>query len=314
MMINTVLGPISEDDLGITLIHEHIVVDIIGADRGERTYTIEEVVDYVLPYLLEAKDKGLQTIVEATPLGLGRDLDVLVECSKKSGLNIITCTGAWDGSNVKGLSVPKDIKEMTIDEIADVWTREFEEGIDDTGIKPGFIKMALGDEEEIFPLQEKLLRAAARTSKKTGMRIHCHIYAAVSVPGAIKIIEDEELPYDNFIWLHADGQMEMDIVLESGKKGIWLQFDGIASKKDHTAYPSAIKKLIEENLIPQLLFGQDSGSFWVKDDPEDWPMRPYARFFNEFIPYCAKEGIDKELINKVVTENSRRALSPKEMT
>jgi len=56
-MINTVLGPISEDDLGITLMHEHIVVDIIGADSGGRSYTIEEVVEYVLPYLIEAKNK-----------------------------------------------------------------------------------------------------------------------------------------------------------------------------------------------------------------------------------------------------------------
>ncbi|MCG3260425.1 MAG: hypothetical protein H7644_11795, partial [Candidatus Heimdallarchaeota archaeon] len=250
-----------------------------------------------------------QTIVEATPLGLGRDLDVLVECSKKSGLNIVTCTGAWDGSDVKGLSVPDAIKKMTIDEIVNVWTREFEEGIDDTGIKPGYIKLALGDEGEIFPLQEKILRAGARTSKKTGMRIQCHIYTSSSVPNAIKIIEDEKLPYDRFIWVHADGQMDLEKILEFGKKGIWLQFDGIGMAEDFSKYPPAIGKLIEENLIPQLLFGQDSGSFWVKDDKEEWPMRPYARFFNEFVPYCVEEGIESELINKVITENSKRALS-----
>ena len=308
-MINTVLGPISEDDLGVTLMHEHIVVNIVGADSDDRAYTVEEAVEYVLPYLIEAKNKGCQTIVEATPLGLGRDLDVLVECSKKSGLNIVTCTGAWDGSDVKGLSVPKAIKEMTIDEIAKVWTKEFEEGVDDTGIKPGYIKLALGDEGEIFPLQEKLLRAAARTSKKTGMRIQCHIYTSSSVPSAIKIIEDEKLPYSNFIWVHADGQMDMEKVLEFGKRGIWLQFDGIGAVEDFEKYPPAISKLIEENLIPQLLFGQDSGSFWIKKDREEWPMRPYARFFNEFVPYCVKKGIDGELINKVITENSKRALS-----
>ncbi|MHA1447648.1 MAG: hypothetical protein ACTSSN_13215 [Candidatus Heimdallarchaeaceae archaeon] len=308
-MINTVLGPISEEDLGVTLMHEHIVVNIIGADSRERSYTIEEVVEYVLPYLIEAKDKGCQTIVEATPLGLGRDLDVLVACSKKSGLNIVTCTGAWDGSDVKGLSVPEAIKKMTIDEIANVWAREFEEGIDDTGIKPGYIKLALGDEGEIFPLQEKLLRAGARTSKKTGMRIQCHIYTSSSVPSAIKIIEDEKLPYDRFIWVHADGQMDMEKILEFGKKGIWLQFDGIGMAEDFTKYPPAIGKLKEENLIPQLLFGQDSGSFWVKKDEEEWPMRPYVRFFNEFVPYCVKEGIESELINKVTTKNSKKALS-----
>lgn len=310
-MINTVLGPISEEELGITLMHEHIVVDIKGADREEREYTTEEVVEYVLPYLKEVKDKGCQTIVEATPLGLGRDLDVLIECSKKSGLNIITCTGAWDGGDVKGLSVPKIIKESEIDEIADIWTKEFEEGIEGASIKPGYIKLALGDEGQIFPLQEKILRAGARTSKKTGMIIQCHIWEALSVPTAIKILEEENLPYDRFIWVHADGQMDMEKILELGKKGIWLQFDGIATTENYQKYVPALKKLEEENLIAQLLFGQDSGSFWVKPDDEEWPMRPYVRFFRDFVPYCVKEGIDEGLFKKVITENSRRALTIK---
>ncbi len=309
-MINTVLGPISEDELGVTLMHEHIVVNILGAENSlKKSYTIEEVVEYVLPYLLEAKENGCQTIVEATPLGLGRDLEVLAECSRRSGINIITCTGAWDGSNVQGLSVPKNIQEMIIDEIADLWTKEFEEGIDNTGIKPGFIKLALGDEGKIFPLQEKLLRAAARTSNKTGMGIQCHIFESSSVSSAIKIIEEENLPYDRFIWVHADGQMNMEKILEFGKKGIWLEFDCIGAAEDFSKYPPAIKKLLEENLITQLLFGQDSGSYWVKGEEEEWPMRPYARFFKEFVPFCEKEGIDTELINKVITENPKRALS-----
>ncbi len=310
-LINTVLGPIEEEDLGVTLFHEHIVVDITDADTQERDYSTEEVVEYVLPFLMEAKEKGCQTIVEPTPLGLGRDLEVLVEVSKRSGVNIITCTGAWDGSDVKGLNTPKIIRDSTIDEIASIWIKEFEEGIDDTGIKPGFIKMALGDEGEIFPLQEKLLRAAARTSKKTGLIIQCHIWAAVSLPKAIKIIEEEQLPYDRFIWVHADGQMDMEKILEFGKKGIWLEFDTIGSVGDFSKHPSAIRKLQDEGLLGQLLFGQDSGSFWIKEDAEVWPMRPYARFFNEFIPFCLKEGINQDLIMKVITDNSRKALQIK---
>ena len=308
-MINTVLGPISEDDLGVTLMHEHIVVNIVGADNLERTYSIKDVEEYVLPYLLEAQKKGCQTLVEATPLGLGRDLDVLVQCSTKSGINIVTCTGAWDGMDVRGKCVPAVIREMTIDQIADVWTKEFEEGIDDTAIKPGFIKLALGDEGEIFPLQEKLLRAAVRTSNRTGLVIQCHIFDSSSLPSAIEIIKEENLPYDRFIWVHADGQMDMDKILEFGKKGIWIEFDCIGAAEDFSKYPSAIKKLLEENLIAQLLFGQDSGSYWIKEEEEEWPMRPYARFFKEFVPFCEKEGIDIELINKVITENSKRALS-----
>ncbi len=313
-MINTVLGPISEDDLGKTLMHEHILVDLNGTSLVEKTYTTDEVVDFVLPYLIDVKNKGCSTIVEATPYGLGRDLEVLKECAEKSGLNIITCTGAWDGFNVKGKTVPKDIKEKSVDEIASVWIKEFEEGIDETGIKPGFIKMALGDEGEVFPLQEKLLRAAIKTSLDTGFRIQCHVWSKPSVRRTFDILREEKLPFDNFIWVHADVRMDFPLIYEVAKEGMWIEFDGIAGAKSYKKYPPAIKKMSDENIINKLLFGQDSGSFKIKENKEEneiQNIRPYATFFDKFVPYCVKEGIDQELIDKVITENSKRVLTLK---
>jgi len=313
-MINTVLGPISEDDLGATLMHEHILVDLNGINLIEKTYTTDEVVDIVLPYLIDVKNKGCSTIVEATPFGLGRDLEVLKECAEKSGLNIITCTGAWDGFNVKGKAVPDDIKEKTIAEIASIWIKECKEGIDETGIKLGFIKMALGDEGEVFPLQEKLLRAAIKTSLETGFRIQCHVWNEPSVKRTFEILEEENFPFDNFVWVHADACYKIPLMIEYAKKGMWIQFDGIAGAKDFERYPPAIRKLLEENLINQLLFGQDSGSFMVKENREEnknQNIRPYAIFFDKFVPYCVKEGIDQKIIKKVITENSKRALTLK---
>ncbi len=313
-MINTVLGPISEDDLGATLMHEHILVDLNGINLVKKTYTTDDVVDFVLPYLIDVKNKGCSTIVEATPFGLGRALDVLRKCAKKSGLNIITCTGAWDGSNVRGKGVPNDIKEKSIDEIASIWIKEAKEGIEGTGTKPGFIKMALGDEGEVFPLQEKLLRAAIKTSLETGLRIQCHVWNEPSVKRTFEILEEENLPFDNFIWVHADTKMDIPLILEVAKKGMWIEFDGIAGAENFEKYPLAIKKIIEEKLINQLLFGQDSGSFVIKENKEEnknQNMRPYAIFFDTFVPYCVKEGIDQEIIYKVITENSKRVLTIK---
>jgi len=311
-MINTVLGPIPEEVLGATLMHEHIVVNQISADLKEKTYTTSEVVDFVLPYLIDVKNKGCSTIVEATPEGLGRDIEVLKQCSKKSGLNIITCTGAWDGGDVKGNCVPKVVREKTIDEIATLWIKEIEQGIGKTKVKPGFIKMALGDEGEIFPLQDKLLRSAIKTSLHTGFRIQCHVWLAQSMKRVVEILEEEQLPYDHFIWVHADASMDIPMIIEYAKKGMWIQFDGLAFAESFEQYPPAIKRLINEKLLPQLLFGQDSGSFNVKKsqkENKDQKMRPYAIFYDKFIPYCIEQGIDIQIINQVIFENSRRALS-----
>ncbi|MBN1330369.1 MAG: hypothetical protein JXA54_12920 [Candidatus Heimdallarchaeota archaeon] len=310
-MINTVLGSISESALGATLMHEHILVNLIGADFAKKTYNPKEVVDYVLPYLIDVRNKGCSTIVEATPKGLGRDIEVLKQCSEKSGLNIITCTGAWDGGDVRGNSVPKEIREKTIDEIAAIWINEIENGIENTTTKPGFIKMALGDEGEIFPLQEKLLRAAIKTSLRTGLRIQCHVWLDKSMPPVVKILEEDKLPFDHFIWVHADASMNLPMIFENAKKGMWIQFDGIAYEETFEKYPPAIRKVIDEGFLNQLLFGQDSGSYHVKESPaknNDQKMRPYATFYDRFIPYCIEQGIDPEIFNHVLHKNSIEAL------
>ncbi|HUU78716.1 MAG TPA: hypothetical protein VMX55_10245 [candidate division Zixibacteria bacterium] len=310
-MINTVLGSISEENLGKTLMHEHILVNSVDANiKG--TYTTKEVVDLIVPYLVDVKNKGCSTIVEPTPAGLGRDLEVLKQCSQKSGVNIVTCTGAWDGFDVKGKCVPEVIKDKSIDEIASIWIKEFNEGIESTNIKPGFIKMALGDEGEVFPLQERLLRAAIQTSKKTGMRIHCHVFREPSVLKTVEILEEEKFPFENFIWVHADACYKIPLMIEYAKKGMWIQFDGIAGAKDFERYPPALSKLKKENLISKILFGQDSGSFKVKKNREEnniQTIRPYAIFFDDFVPFILEKGFDIEFINEIITENSKNALT-----
>ncbi len=311
-MINTVLGPIEEKSLGATLMHEHIIVNQIGADFIQKTYTTKEVVDFVLPYLIDLKKKGCSTIVEATPGGFGRDLEVLAQCAKQSGLNILTCTGFWDGGDGRGITVPEDIRNKSIDEIASVWIAESENGIENTGIKPGFIKTALGDEGQILPLQEKLLRAAIRTSLHTGLRIQCHGWVAEVMPRIVEILEEEHLPFDHFIWIHADASMDMEKILTYANKGMWIQFDGIACVDSFEQYAPAIKRIIDENLLNHLLFGQDSGSFNVKKDKKDnknQEMRPYATFYDKFIPYCLDNGIDRKVIDQVIIDNTRRALT-----
>jgi len=311
-LINTVLGTISEEKLGKTLMHEHIIVNMLGRNLREKTYTTEEVVNFILPYLKDVKSKGCSTIVEPTPEGVGRDLEILKQCSAKSGINLITCTGAWDGGASKGICVPVGPIEKSIDEIASIWIGEFQEGIEGTNIKPGFIKMALGDEGKVFPLQEKLLRAAIKTSKKTGMRIHCHVFQKPSVKRTVEILEEENLPFDNFIWVHADACYNIPMMIEYAKRGMWIQFDGIAYAKDFERYPPAIKKLQEEKLLSKVLFGQDSGYFAVKENKDEntnQNIKPYAMFFDDFIPFMEKNGIEVQLIDKIITDNSRRALT-----
>src|SRR5215813_4209961 len=100
--VNTVLGARSPRALGMTLMHEHVLVDFIGADKvGPHRYNVEEVFQTALPHLKALRMTGCRTLVECTPAFLGRDANLLKRLSTASGLNIITNTGFYGAANDK---------------------------------------------------------------------------------------------------------------------------------------------------------------------------------------------------------------------
>ncbi len=102
--IMTVNGPESPGKMGITLEHEHILVDFIGADStGYFRWNRDSVIKKAMPVVLEAKENGVRTIVECTPAWLGRDPLLLKSLSRASGVNFITNTGYYGAVNNKYL-------------------------------------------------------------------------------------------------------------------------------------------------------------------------------------------------------------------
>lgn len=308
IMINSVLGEIDSNNLGVTLMHEHITWDRSGAE-GINNYSIEEVVNTMLPYLLDLKKSGCDTFVDATTFGSGRDIKILIEFSKRTGLNILTNIGAWDGSNVEQKFIPNILKGKNIEEIVEIWTAEFLNGIDGTNVKPAYIKIALGDTGVITEFQEKILRAAARTSIKTKLPIQCHTIPANSAVKAVEIIEEEKLPLNKFIWVHGDVEQNSEIIMKLAKKGIWIEFDYLGRCKEFGWHLEALKNIIENDLLDRLLLSQDAGTFYFGEKNDRENILPYDRIFKEFIPYCLDNGISYEVFNKLLTENPIKVLN-----
>lgn len=306
-MINTVLGEITPDKLGVTLMHEHITWDWDGAE-SKNQYSIDEVVNTMLPFLLELKKSGCDTLVEATTLGAGKDVNVLIECAKKSGLNIITNIGVWDGGDKPQKYTPNLIKGKKIDEIVDIWSTEYFKGITGTNVKPSFIKIAIGDTGEITKFQDMILRAAVRTSIKTNLPIQCHTFSANSAIHAVNIIEEENLPLNKFIWVHADGEENMNIIKQLAQKGIWIEFDCLARTQDFSWHIQAIKKIIDEGMSGRLLVSQDAGTFYYGKKNTESTIFSYSRLFKEFIPLCKEHGIPQTLIDELLKSNPLKVL------
>ena len=95
-MVHTVTGPVPAGDLGMVLMHEHVLVDFAGADKVSRSrYDAEEVVKVALPHLRQARELGCRTIVESTPAFLGRNAALLRRLSRESDVLIVTNTGIY---------------------------------------------------------------------------------------------------------------------------------------------------------------------------------------------------------------------------
>lgn len=303
-MFHTVTGNLNAKELGVTLMHEHILCDSAGADYiNSSSYNLEHIVDTMVPYLKLLKEAGCDTLVDSTPPGEGRAVKVLKECSIQSGLNIITNTGTFYGSGVS-----KEIKEGNIEEIVHIWEKEYNEGIDGTWIKPGFIKIAL-DDGNISLLQEKILRAACRLSIKTKLAIQCHAVLSETVLQATPILKEEGLDFSKFIWAHADSQCNVPIMVELAKQGMWIELDSIGSIP-YEKHIDLLKELIQKGIINNLLISQDTGWYQIGES-RGGRIRPYHKILTEFIPMCFERGLNQEEINRIMITNPATCLSIK---
>ena len=168
--LNTVLGPLEAADLGFTLSHEHV-----GTNAAGLRHTYPEFIDRAgiieqsTAALKEAYAEGLRTIVDVSTFDLGRDIAMIAEVARQSGVNIVVATG-------NHLAVPRPFGDVSPDVIAPMYVREIEEGIEDSGVKAAVIKVA-SDRGGITSPQEVVLRAAARAHLQTGAPISTHTWS-----------------------------------------------------------------------------------------------------------------------------------------
>ena len=168
LRVVTVAGHLVRSDK----IHEHVLVDFVGAGEvGRHRYDVDEVFRTVLPHLQAVKERGARTLVECTPAWLGRDPALLRRLSEASGLHIVTNTGYYGAAQDKYLPAHAFVESAA--RLAERWTAEWRDGIEGTGIRPGFLKTGV-DAGPLSAVDRKLITAAALCHGQTELRIHCH--------------------------------------------------------------------------------------------------------------------------------------------
>lgn len=303
----TVMGEVRAGSIGKTLHHEHILVDFIGADStGYHRWHRDSVAEKVLPYLQELKKLGYHTIVECTPAYLGRDPELLKTLSQKADIKIITNTGYYSAVGSKYL--PPHAFEETAEELADRWISEVRNGIEDTGVFPGFIKISV-ENEALESIHRKIVDAAAITHKATGLIIMSHTGSALPAFQQIELLEKNGVHPSAFIWTHAQSEKDFARHAEAAERGVWVAFDGFSAEQagryaDFTVY---MKK---QGFLNKVLISHDAG--WYRPgEPGGGDFRGFTDVENYLVPELRKVGLSQQDIYQIFVLNPKEAFKIK---
>lgn len=300
--VMTVDGPIRPEALGVALPHEHVMSTFGGDPSPRGVYDEAALIEAVVPYLQHVKSLGADTLFDATAAYFGRAPELLQRLSRASGLQIVTNTGYYGAADDR--YVPAHAYEETAEALAQRWLREWETGIDGTGIRPGFVKVGV-DGSPLSALDRKLVRAAALTHLGSGLTLAIHTGGDPAAAAAqLAILREEGVHPSAWIWVHAHNVDRAEALLPAAEAGAWIELDGLSENTlDH--HVSLAEALRARGLLGQVLLSHDGNSYRYGGGP----MRPYEALFTHALPRLRARGFSQAEIQQLTAENPQRAFT-----
>ena len=338
----TVLGPIAGEAMGITLPHEHLLIDFevmfrepaTGAERGlsrqpvslanlgwVRHHFSSNLDNLQLRDETVARDEALlfkhaggQTFVDPTNRGLARDPLALARVARATGLNIIMGSGYYVAA-----AHPPGMDARTVDDIARELVTDLTVGIDGTGVRAGFI----GEIGTTWPWtdnEKKVVRAAVAAQRETGAALMIHPGRHERLPLAIvDFVRKEGADLERTIMCHIERTIaDRGVLLELAATGVRLEYDLFGLETSYYPYNPAfdmpndgermrqILFLIERGHLAQLLMSHDIA---YKHCLTKWGGFGYHHLLVNVIPRLRDRGADDRTIQTLLVDNPRRAFT-----
>ncbi|MBN1382260.1 MAG: phosphotriesterase [Deltaproteobacteria bacterium] len=316
--INTVLGPINPESLGLTLPHEHIAAGYPGwdCDPLARPFDREKIVKVCVRNLEPLKAFGVNAIVDATAVDLSRDVDIIKAVSEKLQVHIVCSTGRY----LEGLGKWTYLLMRQRDKIGDMQTELYEgfmqeitNGIGQSGIKAGAIKVS-SSLNRIGPCEEAMMRAAVKASKDTGVPILTHTEDGTMGPEQADLFIGEGVDPQKIVIGHMCGNSTMAYHLNVLDKGVYIAFDrfGIEALVPDKVRIATLLGLLALGYADRILLSHDFTSCGFgrggRRPPEDeklfanWSV---THIFRNILPALKKAGITDEQIRTMTVDNPR---------
>lgn len=237
--VTTVLGEIEAEDVGITLTHDHILVDGWGLRQLYEAILDDEQI--ALAELVRFREAGGRTICDPTNIGLGRDPEALARLSRASGVNIVMGAGWY-----REMVYPPEITTTSTAILADILVREVTEGVDGTGIRPGFIGEIGTERGHITPHAERVFRAAGRAHVRTGVPILTHTthWGELALE-QLDLLAEEGVRPEAVIISHLGDRKGVEHMLPIADRGAWINIDNLAFINGYAPLEFRIDNIVE---------------------------------------------------------------------
>ena len=314
LRITTVRGSIHPEEMGVCHSHEHLFIKKGQPEKLDRALRLDDF-SKTQEEVERFKKVGGRTIVDAQPLGSGRDVANLVKLAADTGINIIASTGFHKSGFYPD---PHWIREKSVGELADLFISEIHEGMFADGeegwpqmrttAKAGLIKTAADLEGPVGRYAE-LFEAAAIASVETGTPIMSHTELGYKAMEQVEFYSTRGVPVNRQIICHLDRRMEnADDMLRVAETGVYLELDTIARFKYHSDEEEVqlIRMLIDRGHEDQILLGLDTTRKRMKSYGGEIGL---DYLIGTFLPLLAESGVTETQVKKMMIGNPARAYS-----
>ncbi|HEY7065531.1 MAG TPA: phosphotriesterase [Chloroflexota bacterium] len=311
--VQTVLGPVAPEALGVVDMHEHVRFGMPGweteaGDLFARDAMLAETVRRFAAF----GAAGGRTIVDVTGIGLGRDVAFYQDVARDAGVQLVACTGFWAQRGI----LPRYQHWYDIDAFEELFVRELTVGIGDSGVRAGVIKVG-NSREGITPVEERTYRAAARAARRTGAAVVTH-----GMPWGeeqFRILREEGLDAERIVISHLDDPTALDFERDKrlAAQGAFIAYDHIGYEPEsspmHYAMPDArrvelVQAILAAGYERHLVLACDSKG-WSLDLPfQPTPSHGCAWLLEQFWPRLLAAGVPESAFQTIMVETPRRIL------
>jgi len=302
--VQTILGPINEEQLGFTLVHEHLITN-------PPLWKIKEDPDFLLndveksaTELKSFKLAGGKTIVDGTAIDWGRNIKALLEIANRvKEVNIIATTGFNRGDYCE-----EWVHKWSVKDLARLLIKELTKGIDETNAKAGILKIGTSY-NNILPLEKKIIQAVSEAHRITHAPITAHTTLGTMALEQLRVLKEENVDLHKVAFIHMDQNLDLWYYRKVLESGAYIEFDGPSKVKYHSdeLRIKYLNKLIEEGFEDQILISGDMGR---RSYLKAYGGGPGLTFIiTQFIPRLKESGWDDNLINKIFIKNPAKYLA-----